>query len=106
MTLMVKFKFVPQLIGDQTMCKFLHIRKHNADGTIAGRGGVTVAYNSIGTDSFVYSIAQCHSNDNFCKHTGRAKAAGRLKSKNQYSVLSGFSDEQEFILALIQTYGD
>jgi len=88
------------------MCKFLHIRKHNADGTIAGRGGVTVAYTSLGTDSFVYSIAQCHTNDNFCKHTGRAKAAGRLKSKNQYSVLSGFSDEQEFVHSLILTYGD
>ncbi len=88
------------------MCKFLHIRKYNEDGTIAGRGGVTVAYNQLGTDSFVYAVAQCHSNDNFNKHTGRAKAAGRLKSKSQYSVVDNLKDEQEFIQALHFTYGD
>jgi len=88
------------------MCKFLHIRKHNEDGSIAGRGGVTVAYNKLGNDSYIYSVAQCHHNDNFCKHTGRAKAGGRLKSKNQYSVVSGFTDEKEFVRALVTTYQD
>lgn len=88
------------------MCKFIHIRKHNEDGTIAGRGGVTVAYNKLIGDSFVYAIAMCHSNDNFCKHIGRAKAAGRLKSKSQFSIVDGFTDEKEFVRSLILTYED
>ena len=84
------------------MCKFIHIRNKNIDGSISGRGGATVAYNPLDTNSFVFAIAACHPKDNFCKHTGRAKAAGRLKSKDQYEVLSGFETEKDFVNHMIQ----
>ena len=86
------------------MCKFLHLRKQNEDGTISGRGGATIAYSCLTPDSFVYAVAKCHDNDNFCKHTGRAKAAGRLKSKRQFSLSLGPISEKDFISDLIERF--
>jgi hypothetical protein len=86
------------------MCKFLHIRNHNEDGTISGRGGSTIAYNTLGAGIYVYAAAFCHNNDNFCKHTGRAKAAGRLKSKNQFFISEFFPTEKDFVQFLLSEY--
>lgn len=33
-----------------------------------------------------YAVATTHPKDMFCRHTGRVKAAGRLKSKDQFGV--------------------
>lgn len=58
------------------MPKFVHLR--NLD---KNRGGITIAY-SVDEDTKVvyYAIARCNPKDNFCRRTGRVKAAGRLLS--------------------------
>lgn len=71
--------------------KFIHIRSYNVDGSVCPRGGITIAY-IIDGNSIYAAEALCHPNDNFNKHIGRAKAAGRLKSDKYrfvYPLLDG-----------------
>jgi hypothetical protein len=60
--------------------KFLHFRRFDADGKLTARGGMTVAMHVENDNVTQYSAAFCHPKDNYCKHTGRVKAAGRLQS--------------------------
>ena len=68
------------------MPKFAHLRVRTSDGyaneRIECRGGITVAYEPAEQGGFKYALAICHEHDNYNKKTGRAKSAGRLKSKN------------------------
>ena len=58
------------------------IEYHHARNGNDPRGGMTTAM-EVNEQGEVVAFAQamCHEKDNFCKHTGRMKAAGRLKSK-------------------------
>ena len=64
------------------MPKFAHIRLNNPDGSIACRGGITVAYTEDPRpdNGYLYALAFCHEHDNYNKKIGRAKAGGRMKS--------------------------
>lgn len=72
--------------------KFVHIRypdtvKHGfhagetIEGTIAPRGGITIAIDDKG-DHWLAAQAMCHPRDNYVKKLGRVKAEGRLKSRD------------------------
>jgi len=76
--------------------KFLHFRQQTFKGDISNLGGVTVAYQKIREGVFKMAYAHCHPKDNFCKATGRIKAAGRLNSPIQ-SQLVEYSSEKELI---------
>lgn len=60
-------------------------------------GGVTYAFEVNDKRQIVaFAIAKCHTKDNFCKHTGRAKAKGRLGSL-RYRQDTNPIDVSEFI---------
>jgi len=84
------------------MPKFMHIR-HMQEGVVSGKGGCTVAYSEITKGNFVYAIAHCHPHDNYNKALGRAKAAGRLKSKKDYLVADA-PDVRTFLNGLRDEY--
>lgn len=77
------------------MCKFVHLRTHAEFDTLNGTrldvGGVTLAFEHNG-NTVMYAAAKCHWRDNFCKHTGRAKSEGRLKSPH-YRVVFNLAKE-------------
>lgn len=79
------------------MCQFAHIRNYNEDGSIACTGGMTIAFDDLGDGQFTYAIARCHVNDNFNKHLGRVKAAGRLKSRHHRFFVDNIKTTKEFI---------
>ncbi len=57
--------------------KFFHVRPYGKPSN----GGTTVAMELDANGCVIaYAESHCHSNDNFCKHIGRAKAGGRLNS--------------------------
>ncbi len=57
------------------------IEYHHARFGKHPRGGMTTAMEVNEQGQVVaFAHAMCHEKDNFCKHTGRMKAAGRLKS--------------------------
>lgn len=59
---------------------FIH-RRETADGFISNNGGFTIAYRVVDPMHVEYAISRCGPHDNFSKHLGRVKAAGRLKSE-------------------------
>jgi hypothetical protein len=59
--------------------KIFHYRTPLAQQTIA----CAIENNKV----FKFAIAECHPKDQFCKHTGRVKALGRLKSDRCSSYL-------------------
>jgi len=71
---------------------FAHIRRYNPDNTVAGNGGVTVAY-QVNGDTVLYALAKCHEKDRYNKYTGRVKAAGRLNSENYSATFNGTKRE-------------
>ena len=78
--------------------KFVHCRNVTDDGKVAAHGGMTIAYYVDSAFKVVgYAAAKCHSNDNYNKHIGRAKAAGRLLSSSYYEQVPEPMDEVEFI---------
>lgn len=77
--------------------KFAHFRTYDMQYNIGNLGGITVAYQKIEEGKFRVAYAHCHPKDNFCKATGRIKAAGRLKSNDQSQVVE-YSSEKEFLM--------
>lgn len=66
--------------------KFLHLRYKAYNLTSqrmepAAKGGTTLAYRVEG-NTIIYGIAFCNKSDNYMKRIGRAKAYGRMQSKN------------------------
>lgn len=81
--------------------KFLHFRHATKRASVSGevteinaRGGVTIAYTET-AQGIEYAAAKCHTKDNFVKHQGRVKAAGRLSSGKYRRVFDG--SEREFV---------
>lgn len=64
---------------------FHHVRNQK----IVGRGGATFAM-ALDADRNVvaFAVAKCHLKDNFCKLTGRVKAASRLASPKRRIEIS------------------
>lgn len=65
---------------------YIHVRNRNQDGTISNRGGTTVAFREIPEVGIEYAYAFCSPKDNFSRHLGRTKAAGRLGSSRHRFV--------------------
>lgn len=65
---------------------YIHVRNRNHDGTIDNRGGTTVAFREIPEVGIEYAYAFCSPRDNFSRHLGRVKSAGRLNSPKQRFV--------------------
>lgn len=93
------------------MIKFSHIREEElflehgiAKTRVDGKGGATIAYEALGNNEFIVAVSKCHHNDNFCKRTGRIKAAGRLKSANQ-SIQINAENRQDLIDQAIKHFG-
>ncbi len=56
---------------------------HHQRDKSSPRGGATIAMLCDDEKQVVaWAAAHCHPKDNFCKHTGREKAAGRLRSRH------------------------
>lgn len=85
------------------MCKYIHIRKIT-EGKIQGKGGATIAYEALPNGGFLYATALCHHKDNFNKHLGRVKAAGRLKSFHYATLSPEEQTEKDFIASMIKKY--
>lgn len=66
----------------------MHIRDKSVP-----HGGITVAYEKV-ENTIIFSMAICHEKDNYHKHLGRCKAAGRMQSKRFQGVFNG--TEKEF----------
>lgn len=66
-------------MSQQDGIKFLHFRKRGANGEVASRGGLTIAYLDQEGRRFC-AVAQCSEQDNFCKARGRELASNRLSS--------------------------
>ena len=84
--------------------KFVHCRNISDDGQVQPTGGMTVAY--VLNEKFKvvgWAAAKCHNHDHFVKHTGRAKAAGRLNSGHYYTECPEM-DEKAFIEDTINGY--
>lgn len=78
--------------------KFIHIRRHETNGSISPLGGGTVAY-EVDSDTGMVSRAAssfCHPRDNFSRHLGRVKAQGRLNSKH-WVIELGNIHERDFV---------
>lgn len=81
--------------------KFFH-KRHKTNGVVDVKGGTTYAYHI--DNNFVvqqFAVAHCHTNDTFCKHTGRVKAAGRLNSPRLRVNLKSPMFEKDFINFLV-----
>lgn len=75
---------------------FHHIRK---DKNQPRGQAVTVAMEVNEQKEVVgWATAKCHPKDNFCKHTGRVKSAGRLNSLRHRQVCNG-TPIKEFLTA-------
>lgn len=81
---------------------YAHIRNHNSDGTVAGNGGVTIAY-QVDDNIITYAIAKCHDKDRYSKYLGRIKAEGRLNSKNHAMMFDG--TKREFLDTIYEYFG-
>lgn len=77
------------------MIKFMHIRPLH-HGQPETKGGMTIAYENMGDNTYQYAISFCHPKDNFCKRTGRVKAAGRMQSQRHVRYLSEIPSDKEF----------
>jgi hypothetical protein len=69
--------------------RFLHYRYIDGDGNILSRGGITYAYQQAEPGLYKIAVAKCHTRDNFSKHLGRVKAAGRLSSPSRAQIFEG-----------------
>ena len=68
-----------------TNIKFIHCRHTNKDGSVNPHGGMTIAYVINNTFKVVgWAAAKCNLKDNYNKHVGRMKAAGRMLSNKYY----------------------
>lgn len=78
--------------------KFIHIRRHETDGSISPLGGGTVAYEVDPGTGMVSRAASsfCNPRDNFSRHLGRVKAQGRLNSK-RWVIELGNIHERDFV---------
>ena len=85
------------------MCKFIHIR-NKIDNKIQGKGGYTIAYESVPGGGFLYAMAKCHEKDNFNKHLGRVKAQGRLKSFHFARMSPVEISEKDFVFSMIRDF--
>ena len=67
----------------------MHIREFTEFGEVAGKGGVTVAF-EVNGNTLVLAFAECSRKDNFCKRIGRDVASGRLRAGKgtTYEILS------------------
>ncbi len=77
--------------------KYVHCRNKAKDGSVTPHGGLTIAY--VLNDAFKvvgFASAKCHTKDNYNKHVGRMKAAGRLLSATYYVDVPE-TDEKTFI---------
>lgn len=78
--------------------KFIHIRRHETDGSVSPLGGGTVAY-EVDSDTGMVSRAAssfCNPRDNFSRYLGRVKAQGRLNSK-RWVIELGNIHERDFV---------
>ena len=78
--------------------KFIHIRRHETNGSISPLGGGTIAY-EVDPDTGMVSRAAssfCNPRDNFSRHLGRVKAQGRLNSKH-WVIELGNIHERDFV---------
>lgn len=80
-------------VGKIPKVRFIHLRKHSPNnGIILSYGGCTIAYElvepGVEYNLYRYALAFCNDIDNYCKHTGRAKSAGRLNSPRQSHTLA------------------
>lgn len=78
--------------------KFFHKRVKLENDTISPNGGTTIAY-LMDDNQQVHGFAKawCHNKDHFCKHKGRVKAEGRLKSPHYFQKLDIPINEQDFL---------
>lgn len=82
---------------------FHHIRNKNQP-----RGNAVTLAMEVNEQNQVvaWAEAKCHPKDNFCKHTGRVKAAGRLQSpkyRNLTSIVMTVT-VKEFLEIIVPTY--
>lgn len=86
------------VLGAVPAVKFVHCRNVDKEGKIMAHGGMTIAY-LLDADFKVvgYAGAKCHEKDNYNKHIGRAKAAGRLRSSKYYEQVPEAMCEVDFI---------
>lgn len=94
--------------------KFVHIRFPETnglevfEGTISPRGGITIAIEDKG-DHWLAAQAMCHPRDNYVKKLGRAKAEGRLKSRDGATIFTKAGvghDLKEAVQAIAGFYSD
>jgi hypothetical protein len=82
---------------DNSSIRFLHYRNIDSQGNVDSRSGATVAYiPPTEGKPIVWAGSFCHPNDNYNKHMGRIKAAGRLKS-SAYLEVTDHTDNKEFL---------
>jgi hypothetical protein len=78
--------------------KYIHCRCIDHDGNVKAHGGMTIAYLVDAAFKVVgYAGSKCHTNDNYNKHLGRAKAGGRLRSSEYYQHIAEPLPETDFI---------
>lgn len=83
---------------------FMHLRRYDSAGHVSGKGGTTIAYRQAANGTIEYAAAYCHPRDNYNKHEGRAKSAGRLNSDRHRSVSP--LDVQAFRDVMYYNYGE
>lgn len=70
---------------------YIH-RRPVINGVIQNTGGYTIAYREV-EGGIEYALAFCSPRDNFSRHLGRIKAAGRLDSEHYREfVAQSFED--------------
>ena len=84
--------------------RFMHIRKHSADGKLKSTEGATIATKKDIEGNYLYYVARCSKRDVFNKRIGRMVAAGKLQ---HYGCLLGPVPQQslqELVLHLCRKY--
>ena len=91
--------------------KFIHLRNYEEDmATPCPQGGLTVAFVPSNDNEVWVGLAKCSERDNFCKHTGRAIAKGRLENGKYHVVKTNQTSIKETVnnltnWALKEVYG-
>ena len=62
--------------------RYVHVRREDVFGRLAGKGGVTVAYQlpPRGSRTIVAACSICHERDSYCKRDGRFYASRNFAS--------------------------
>lgn len=82
---------------DNNSIRFAHYRQIDEQGNVDSRTGATVAYTPPAEGNPAkWAASFCHPKDNYNKHMGRVKAAGRLKSP-AYVEETDVTDNREFL---------